>query len=227
MLHHPLRLEAVLFSTIQKEAGQRRAEQKGAVRTAGRGSHLNGSAEMHPTQKHCAEYWEPMAALRFITATRHQRGWITRFSIRQRRGKRPPDTTFPGGWLAAGPKRIRRARFRPDKDGVRSHGAQLPVLSSKRTLAQLKIQHWGRAVALKDTAAAATIKKKERDQLHISSGVFVPRIQIRVLLRLQSEKQTVDKRKRCASDLCNEARMWQLIAPVERNVTFVQTTDAS
>lgn len=57
---------------------------------------------------------------------------------------------------------------------MRSHGAQLPVLSSKRTLAQLKIQHWGRAVALKDTAAAAT-KKKERSASH----VFVPRIQIK------------------------------------------------
>lgn len=60
-------------------------------------------------------------------------------------------------------------------------------------------------MALKDTAAAAAEKK--RDPLHISSGVFVIRVQIRVLLRLQSEKQTVDKRKRCASDLCSEARM--------------------
>lgn len=74
-------------------------------------------------------------------------------------GKRPPDATFPGGQLAAGPKRIRRARFGADNEGVRSHGAQLPVLSSKRTLAQLKIQDWGRAVALKDTAAAATEKR--------------------------------------------------------------------
>lgn len=65
-------------------------------------------------------------------------------------------------------------------------------------------------MALKDTAAAATKKRKrERDPLHISSAVFVPRIQIRVLLRRQREKQTVDKRKRCASDLCNEARMSQ------------------
>ena len=65
---------------------------------------------------------------------------------------------------------------------VRSHGAQLPVLSSKRTLAQLKIQDWGRAVALKDTAAAATEKKSHH--LHISCRLFGIR-----------GKLTTDKRK--------------------------------
>lgn len=52
----------------------------------------------------------------------------------------------------------------------------------------------------------------------------MPRIHIRLVLRLR-EKQAAAKRKRGASDLCNEARMEHFIAPIGRNGTCVQTTE--
>lgn len=193
MLHHPLRLEAFLLSTIQKKTDSRGLSRNAPSAPLESFLQLNWSPKFHPTQKRCAEYSQPIAALRFIIAIRHQRGWCARLSIRQ--GARQTSTRRGISGRIAGPNRIRRARFGADNEGVRSHGAQLPVLSSKRTLAQLKIQDWGRAVALKDTAAT----KKEWSPPHHPHPHHhhQQQIQIRMLLLLPT----------CETDLRQEENM--------------------
>lgn len=96
MLHHPLRLEGFLLSTVQEKTGscglRRRRRRRRML------GHLEPSAPREPcaaaTPIPCDSFdlknaapniQAPSAALRFITDIEHPHGLIARFSIRQRR----------------------------------------------------------------------------------------------------------------------------------------------